>query len=184
MTEVISPDDELVQRSAAGDQDAFRQLVERWQQPLLAFLERMIGDREEARDLGQETFCRVFAQAARYEAGGRFRSWLFSIAGNLARSRLRRRRILHWIRFDPRRHDQSVLQPDAHARVEQAAAQERVREALARLPDRQRQAVLLQRYEQMNYREIAAAMEISVPAVESLLQRAMASLRRDLAGRP
>ncbi len=184
MTEVIPPDDELVRRSAAGDQNAFRQLVERWQQPLLAFLERMVGDREEARDLGQETFYRVFAQAARYEAGGKFRSWLFSIAGNLARSRLRRRRVLRWIHFDPRHHDQPAPQADAHARVEQIAAQQRVREALARLPDRQRQAILLQRYEQMSYREIAAAMEITVPAVESLLQRAMASLRHDLAERP
>ena len=181
---MIFQDDELIQRSAAGDGEAFRELVERWQQPLLAFLERMTGDREEARDLGQETFFRVYAQAARYQPGGRFRSWLFGIAGNLARDRLRRRRVLRWIRFDPRHHDRPAPQLDAHARVERAAAQERVRRALDRLPDRQRQAVLLQRYERMSYREIAVAMEITASAVESLLQRAMASLRRDLVERP
>jgi len=178
--EVIANDDELMRLTARGDEEAFRQLVERWQQPMLAFLERMTGDREEARDLGQEAFYRVFVQASRYRPTGQFRSWLFSVAGNLARSRLRRQKVLRWIRFDARRHDQPSPQANAHEHLERAQRQDQVRRALARLPDRQRQAVLLQRFERMSYQEVAAAMGVTVPAVESLLQRAMASLRAQL----
>jgi len=65
----------------------------------------MLGSVEEAEDLTQETFVRVHGQARRYRASGSFRSWLFRIAGNLARSRLRRRRILRWVNFDPAAHD-------------------------------------------------------------------------------
>ena len=82
-------DDRLMARGGQGDEEAFRLLVTRWERPVFAFLERMLGSREEAQDLGQETFVRVFQQARRYRAAGRFRSWLFRIAGNLARSRLR-----------------------------------------------------------------------------------------------
>jgi RNA polymerase sigma-70 factor, ECF subfamily len=178
--EVIANDDELMRHAAGGDEEAFRRLVERWQQPVLVFLERMTGNREEARDLGQETFYRVFTQATRYQPTGQFRAWLFHIAGNLARSWLRRQRVLRWIQFDPRHHDRPSPQADGHERIERAELQERVRSALARLPDRQRQAVLLQRYEGMNYKEIAAVMGGTIPAVESLLQRAMASLRADI----
>lgn len=179
--EVIANDDELMRLTAGGDEGAFRRLVERWQQPVLAFLERMTGDREEARDLGQEAFYRVFTQAPRYRPAGQFRAWLFSIAGNLARTWLRRRRVLRWISFDVRRHDLPSPGANGHERVEREEGRERVRRALARLPDRQRQAVLLQRFEGMSYQEVAATMGATIPAVESLLQRAMASLRADLA---
>jgi RNA polymerase sigma factor (sigma-70 family) len=173
-------DDGLMARGAAGDHEAFRLLVARWERPVHAFLYRMVGSAEEAQDLGQETFLRVCAGAARYRAEGRFRSWLFRIAGNLARSHLRRRRVLQWLRFDPRQHDREARAPGPERQVERAEACRTLREALARLPHRQRQAVILQHYEGMSYDEIAAAMGTSVSAVHSLLHRGMLGLRREL----
>ncbi|MFH1680144.1 MAG: sigma-70 family RNA polymerase sigma factor [Candidatus Eisenbacteria bacterium] len=175
-------DDDLMERTASGDEGAFRLLVERWERPLFGFLERMLGSREEAEDMTQEAFLRVFAEARSYRPEGRFRSWIFRIAGNLARSRLRRDRVIRWIRLEPLLHDPPDPRERADGRIERDERRRTVRRALAKLPDRQRQAVLLQRYEDLSYREIASAMDTTVPAVESLLQRATAFLRKELAG--
>ena len=177
-------DDELMRRGAEGDEDAFRILVERWERPVFAFLERMTGSREDAQDLGQETFSRMCWEASRYEASGKFRSWLFRIAGNLARSHLRRRKVLEWIRFEPGRHDPVSSEDDrADRALEREETRRAVRSGLAKLPPRQRQAAILKVYEGCSYREIADVMATTVPAVESLLQRAMAALRRDFGRR-
>jgi RNA polymerase sigma-70 factor (ECF subfamily) len=174
-------DDELMARGAQGDEDAFRILVQRWERPVMAFLERMLGSREEAEDLGQETFLRVCRHAPRYRPSGQFRSWLFRIAGNLARSRLRRRRILEWVRFETARHDIAAAEEPPDRQLEREESRRAVRAALAKLPARQRQAVLLRRYDGLSHREIAQALGTTVPAVESLLHRALATLRRELA---
>ncbi len=167
-------------RIAGDDGEAARLLVERWEKPVFAFLERMLGSREDAQDLAQEVFLRVCTTAERYRGEGRFRSWLFRIAGNLARSSLRRRKVLRWIRFEPGMHDRTANDLRADHGMEERERSGLVRIALERLPARQREAVLLRRFEEMSYREIATAMNISIAAVESLLQRAMAALRKDL----
>jgi RNA polymerase sigma-70 factor (ECF subfamily) len=172
-------DDELMARGAAGNDDAFRILVRRWERPVFAFLDRMLGSREEAQDVAQETFLRVCRNAGRYEGNGRFKSWLFRIAGNLARTCLRRRKIVRWIPFDLARHD--LAGEDAADRgVEAGESGAAVRRALSALPERQREAVLLRHFEEMSHRDIAEALETTVSAVESLLHRAMATLRREL----
>lgn len=176
-------DDRLMECTADGDEEAFALLVRRWEQPVHAFLQRMVGDREDARDLGQELFLRVFSQAKRYRAQGQFRSWLFRIAGNLSRSHLRRKRILRWLSFDARTQDPPSRAPGPASNLERQELQAAVQEAILALPARQRQALLLRRYEQMSYEEIAGVMEVSLPAVESLLQRSMKSLRRRLSQR-
>ena len=141
----------------------------------------MTGSLEEAQDLGQETFLRVFRQAERYRPGGRFKSWLFRIAGNLARSRLRRRKIIEWVRFDARAHDLRAMDEPADRRLESDERRRAVREALATLPDRQRQAVVLRRWEEMSVAEIAETLDTTVSAVDSLLHRATVALRHRLA---
>ncbi len=168
-------------RAASGEEGAFRELVERWERPVFGFLYRMTGSTEEALDLRQETFLRVHAQAARYRATGLFRSWLFRIAGNLARSALRRRQVLSWVRFDAVRHDRAAGGESVQDTLERHEREHRVRAALARLPQRQRAAVVLRQDEGLSYREIAAVLDTTESAVESLLTRAIAALRRDLA---
>jgi len=173
-------DDLLMARVAVGDETALRRLVERWEQPLFGFLYQMTGSVEDALDLRQETFLRVYAAAARYRGEGRFRSWLLRIAGNLARGLLRRRRIVRWIRFDPLAHDAPAATPPPDAGVEGEEAARRVREAIARLPVRQREALTLKRFQGLSYREIAEAMGATEAAVESLLIRATAAIRLHL----
>ena len=167
-------------RAAGGDREALRILVERWERPIYAFMLRMVTDPEEAQDLCQEVFVRLYGQIGRYRPAGLFRSWIFRIAGNQARSHLRRQMIVNWVRFHPGLHDRPTRQRGADRRLEDREIRARVRAALKKLPMRQRQAILLRRYEEMTYQEIAAAMDTTVAAVESLLQRAMRALRLDL----
>lgn len=173
-------DDDLMARAAAGDETAFGLLVQRWERPVFAFLARMLGSREEAEDLAQEAFLRAWRNASRYRASGQFKSWLFRIVGNLARSRLRRRKIVRWISFDPVAHDKPTREDTGEQTLERAETRQSVREAIGRLPERQRQALLLKMYDGLSYQEIASTMEVSVPAVESLLHRATTALRKEL----
>jgi RNA polymerase sigma-70 factor (ECF subfamily) len=173
-------DDELMVRGARGDEEALQLLVERWEKPVFAFLERMVGSREEAQDLGQETFLRVCRHAARYKPSGKFKSWLFRIAGNLARSRLRYRKVLQWVRYVPGLHDPLSAEAVADERLQNEHVRESVRAVLAKLPVRQREAIVLRQYEGWSYQEIADTMQITVSAVESLLHRGMAKMRKDL----
>ena len=176
-------DDALMARTAQGEEPAFRLLVQRWESDVRGFLIHMLGSVEEAEDLTQETFVRVYHQATRYRGQGLFRSWLFRIAGNLARSRLRRRKVLRWVHFDPGVHDLADRGPAPDAVLEEREQQVAVRAALAALPDRQREALTLHRFQGLKYREIAAVMGTTVPGVESLIQRALAALRDRLAGK-
>jgi len=165
---------------ANGDESALRALIARWEGPVFAFLERMLGSPDDAQDLGQETFLRLHQHAGRYRPSGQFKSWLFRIVGNLARSRLRRRRIVRWIPFRQELHDRETGTDAPSARIEREETGEWVRSALASLPDRQREAMVLRHYQDMSYREIAATMNTTTSAVEALLARAMSALRSTL----
>jgi RNA polymerase sigma-70 factor (ECF subfamily) len=174
-------DDELMIRGAEGDVYAFELLVGRWERRVFSFLDYMLGSREEAQDVTQEAFIRMCQSAGKYRPSGQFRSWLFRIAGNLARSRLRRRKIIGWVRFDPAAHDLPDRGDRPDQPIEREEARAAVRRAVGKLPARQRQAIVLRQYQGMAYCEIADAMRTTVSAVETLLYRATVSLRRDLA---
>ncbi len=179
-------DDTLMIRTAQGEEAAFRFLVQRWEKKVLAFLIHMLGSVEEAEDLVQDTFVHVFRKAVGYQPQGLFKSWLFRIAGNQARSRLRRRKILRWVRFDNTEHEIPAGETGPWtnsgplADLERAEATAAVRSAVAELPPRQREALVLHRFQGLKYKEVAAAMETTVPGVESLIQRAMGALKADL----
>ncbi len=175
------PDDKLMAQGAAGDEQAFRILVERWERPVFAFMVRMLGSREDAQDLVQETFMRMISAAGNYQASGQFQSWLFRIAGNQARSRLRRRKILRWLPFDHDRDDLPAHDASPLEELERAEIRAEMRRCIAKLPVRQREALLLKQYQGLKYREIAEAMDLSVAAVQMLLHRAMEALRKEYA---
>ena len=183
VTDETWDDDRLMARVSEGEEAAYRLLVSRWQEPVFGFLVHMVSSREDAEDLAQETFLRVFTQAGRYRPEGKFKSWILRIAGNLARSWLRRRQVLRWVRFEPALHDRLAAGDGPERDLEQAEISAVVREAVRKLPWRQRQAVVLKRYQGLSYQEIASALEATVPAVESLLQRAAATLKRELSGK-
>ena len=176
-------DDQLLADYVRGDENALRILVERWERQVFAFLVRMLGSPEEAEDLCQDTFMNVIKAAERYQSEGKFQSWLFRIAGNQARSRLRRRKILRWL---PLANDYDNTPAQEADPLDELTAQENrdiVQDAIARLPERQRQALVLKQYHDLSYQEISEALDASVSSVQMLLHRAMTALRKDLASR-
>jgi len=183
-------DVELMADVATGDTRAFREIVERYQRQVMSTVYRFTGDYYEAEDLTQEVFIRVFKAAKRYKCKAKFKTWLFRIVINLC---------LNYRRDRAKRRSESldapvvtnegevmreVSAPDGDipdVALEEREIRERVRDAIDSLPGNQRVAVILQRFEEMSYKEIADALETSVSAVESLLFRARRNLREKLA---
>ena len=175
-------DDELVGRAGRGDKAAFGQLVARHQRRLMAVTMRSVGSRAAAEDVVQEVFTRAWVKApawqARQEGGGAsYGAWLSRIAVNLCIDGARRQRTTTL--------DDAPDSPDPAADAEEVMlAQERatrIRAAIARLPERQRQAISLSYDGELSNAEGAAAMETSVGAFELLLVRARRALRLSLA---
>ncbi|MFM0476904.1 RNA polymerase sigma factor [Paraburkholderia strydomiana] len=172
------PDAELLEQVGRQDPAAVRTLVARKLPRLLAVATRMLGDRMEAEDVAQEVFVRIWKQATRWREGeAKFDTWIHRVALNLCYDRLRGRR------EDPGDDLPDEVDPAAppDARLEARARGERVREALAALPARQREALVLTYYQEMSNTDAAALMGVTVDALESLLARARRSMRAQLA---
>lgn len=175
----------LMELAGKGDMQAFEQLVERHQNLVVGTIGRMLGSSSDVEDLAQQVFIRVWKSASRYVARAKFTTWLLTITRNLVFNELRRRK----------RHNALPLQVDEEG-AERPLADEQTREpdaalleheldqairaAIAELPETQRMAVVLRRYEQLSYEEIAAVLGQTVPAVKSLLFRARTELRARL----
>ncbi|WP_120345411.1 RNA polymerase sigma factor [Paraburkholderia fungorum] len=173
------PDAELLAGVARQDPAAVRSLVARKLPRLLALATRMLGDRMEAEDVAQEVFVRIWKQAPRWREGeAKVDTWVHRVALNLCYDRLRGRREVPDDDL-PDAVDPAAL-PDAA--LEARAQDERVREALAALPARQREALVLNYYQEMSNIDAAALMGFTVDALESLLARARRNLRAQLAG--
>lgn len=172
------PDADLVARVGKQDPAAVRTLVSRKLPRLLALATRMLGDRMEAEDVAQEAFVRIWKQAPHWKEGeARFDTWIHRVALNLCYDRLRGRR------EDPVADlpDEADPQPMPDMQLEARVRDERVRTALAALPVRQREALVLNYYQELSNIEAAALMGITVDALESLLARARRNLRAQLA---
>lgn len=171
------PDEELLARVAAGDPAAARDLVIRKLPRLLALAARMLGDAREAEDVAQDAFLRVWKQAPKWAPGAaKFDTWLHRVALNLCYDRLRRRREIAVAELPDRADDGPA--PDRGLEAQDAGR--RVSAALATLPDRQREAIVLCHYQELGNIEAAAVMGVSVEALESLLGRGRRALRAAL----
>jgi RNA polymerase sigma factor (sigma-70 family) len=172
------PDQALIARVAAGDAAAIQTLVARKLPRMLALARRMLGDPGEAEDVAQEVFLRVWKQAGAWRpGGGKFDTWMHRVALNLCYDRLRRRR--EQPTADPP--DRPDPAPGADLVMEAAELSVRVEAAVAALPERQREAVVLCHYQELSNIEAAGLMGVSVEALESLLARGRRSLRTGLA---
>jgi RNA polymerase sigma-70 factor (ECF subfamily) len=174
---VDDPDVELVQAIAGGDHLAFKRLVERYQGRLFNFLYRYLRDRQTAEDLTQEVFLKIYQAASRFKPHGRVRTWVFTIAYNLAMNELkrRRRRGVLGVLLGEQWEGVAVKPPDPSERLD---LEETVTRALALLPDNQRAALLLRVRDELSYQEIGEILGVSRASVESLLFRARDRLRR------
>jgi RNA polymerase sigma-70 factor (ECF subfamily) len=175
------PDSELMARVGEKDPAAMRELVARKLPRLLALATRMLGDRSEAEDVAQDAFIRVWKSAGRWQPGAaRLDTWLHRIVLNLTYDRLRRTRP-ETMENPPEQADTALAPDETISRNETS---ERLRQAMARLPVRQREALVLNYYQELSNVEAAATMDISVDALESLLSRARRNLRGMLASPP
>lgn len=175
---VNDPDLELVQRIARRDPAAARALLARHLPKMVALARRMLADPAEAEDVAQEVFVKVCTAAAGWRPGqARFETWMHRVALNLCYDRLRRRKPVA-LDDAPEPVDEAPRPGDGLARAELAAA---VEQALSRLPDRQRAAITLCHYQGLSNIDAAAALEVSVEALESLLSRGRRTLRTLLA---
>ena len=184
------PDVRLMFRVRDDEPGAFQELVEQYQHRLIGVLHHLVGSADEAEDLAQEVFLRVYRARKRYRARSKFSTWLFTIANNLALNRLRSRRRNPVVRLETR--DSGPLGPrpaeqlardranQPSQQVQQRELAEVIRRALDGLNDRQRMAVVLNKFEDMNYAEIAEVMGLTTKAVKSLLSRARLNLRAAL----
>ena len=182
-------------RVRAGDRAAFTELVECHQQRVVGTVARMLGpDAADAEDIGQQAFLRVWKSADRYEPTAKFTTWLYTITRNLVFNEMRRRKHRPTASLDAAPGGESAGGHDtAAARLEdfhapapdadllQAELQQAVADAIAALPEQQRLAMVLRRYEDLPYEEIARVLGLTVPAVKSLLFRARGFLRERLA---
>jgi RNA polymerase sigma-70 factor (ECF subfamily) len=179
-------------RIKAGDHDAFRTLIERHQRAVINVIYRAIGDAWEAEDLAQRVFVQVFRSAQRYQPTAKFTTWLFTITHNaiLNERRRRARRAAESLEAltAPDQPDETGVQlADARAadpsrEAAERELQQKIHAAIQALPEAQRTAVILCRFEGLAYEEIATVLGCSVSAVKSLLHRARLTLKEQLRG--
>lgn len=181
----------LMRRVRDGDDRAFRELVEIHQSAVIGTCARMLGSQNEAEDVAQQVFLRVWKAAPRYEPTARFSTWLFTIVRNLVFNECRRRSRRPTVSLDaPRPGEETSTgasrdMADARAKPADAAAvqaelENAIDRAIAALPEQQRLAMTLRKYQDLPYEEIAEVLATSVPAVKSLLFRARTQLRVSL----
>jgi RNA polymerase sigma-70 factor (ECF subfamily) len=184
------PDIRIMLRVRNDEAGAFEELVERYQHRLVGVMHHLIGNADEAEDLAQEVFLRIYRARKKYHPRAKFSTWLFTIANNLALNVLRRRQRKPVVPLDVRdsgplgpRPAEQLVHDRGHQPVQQLQQHELaavVRQALETLSERQRMAVVLNKFEDMNYAEIAQVMGLTTKAVKSLLSRARTNLREVL----
>ena len=185
---MIDPDAQLMLEVKGGDESAFATLVSRFQDRVLGLAYRYLGDRSSAEDLAQEAFLRVYKARERYEPRAKFSTWLYRIVVNLCLNELRwrkgRKAIALSISTETSSNlniemaDQSV--PDPIHRLENQELAVKIKEIIVGLPENQRIAILLNKYEGLSYQEVAESMDTSVMAVKSLLTRARVKIKERL----
>ena len=180
-------DAELMLRVKEGDGASFSILLEKHRLPVIHFLYRMVQDQGVAEELAQEVFLRVYRSRESYEPTAKFTTWLFRIATHLALNALRdgkHRRAEERLDDDssdlPSR-QVSDQRPSVEQRMLHQARMEEIQRAVAMLPEKQRAAVLMHKYQEMEYSQIAKALNCSESAIKSLLFRAYETLRARLA---
>jgi len=181
----IESDLELMLRVTHGDVESFELLLHRYRVPLLGYFVRMVRDQALAEDLTQEVFLRVYQARERYQPEARFTTWLYRIATNLALNAIRDRRCEPLTFVVPEGQDGQAAplervadrRPTAEQQMLESDRERTIRDAIESLPERQRAAVILHKYQEVDYRQIARVLKVSESAVKSLLFRAYESLR-------
>ncbi len=179
------PDRAMVERAQGGDQDAMSELLQRYRDPVFAFVYRMLNQREAAEDVAQDTFVRVFQRlhTFRFRRDARFSTWLFQLARHAALDELRRRRRRPTAGLEELAHEPRANAPDAGQALIHREMGEALARAVATLPEEQRTALVLTEYHGLEAAEVARVLRCTVRGAESRLFRARQAVREQLARR-
>lgn len=187
MTSDSISDKDLLLDLVNGDMEAFNVIVDRYKNRLLNFVYRFVKDYDVAEDIVQETFLRVFRKRRDYKAIANFSTWIFTIAGNLAKSELRRRKRWRFLSIDATDDDEKSFDiPDPGMRPDRIAAvrilNENVQNSIDRLQTKYKEALILRDIEGMSYQQIAEVIGVPVGTVKSRVNRARLKLQKKLKG--
>jgi len=179
-------DEELLAQSLDGDLSAFEVIVNRYKDRLYNFVLRFVKDKQTAEDIVQDTFLRAYRNRESFQAVAKFSTWIYTIAGNLAKSELRRRKRWRFLSVGVQNEDTGATfelpdtsaTPDAN--TETMLAESRIQEAIARLPDRYREAVILRDIEGLDYDEISQIIGCPLGTVKSRINRGRLRLQEEL----
>lgn len=186
--EQTTADDEdvrLMRLVGNGDTAALEELIERHQTLVLGTVARMLGSNSDVEDIAQQVFVRVWRSASRYIPRAKFTTWLLKITRNLVFNEMRRTKRHAHVSTQPEPGSEEIAVKDETVQAPDAALlerelQEAIEKAIIDLPEAQRMAVVLRRYEDLSYEDIAEVLDSSVPAIKSLLFRARTELRNRL----
>ncbi|MCA9727201.1 MAG: sigma-70 family RNA polymerase sigma factor [Candidatus Eisenbacteria bacterium] len=181
-------DAEIVERCLSGEEEAFRILVQRYERPVYGLIHRMVASDDDARDLTQESFVKVFRSLDQFDPTRNFSSWIFKIASNQTIDYLRKRRVQTIsIHADPENDDRPEIQledsaPGPSGEYAETRRRERLGELVQRLPAHYRVAVELRYSQQRSYEEIAETLDLPLGTVKARLHRAHHQLRAWMEG--
>ena len=175
----------LMRLVGRGETNAFEELIEKHQALVAGTVARMLGSNSDVEDIAQQVFIRVWKSARRYVPRAKFTTWLLKITRNLVFNEMRRTKRRPHIPLQPEQgaenatlRDETNPAPDAS--LLESELQQAIEDAIQQLPETQRMALVLRRYEQLSYEQIAEVLDLSVPAVKSVLFRARTELRSRL----
>lgn len=180
------PDTQLMLRFCQGDDTAFTQLMDRNLTKVVRIIRRFVSHTQDAEDLAQEVFLRIYNARQRYIASAQFDTWLYHIITNLCINHIRDNKRHHVVPIYTQDSDHNIQPLNIQDQNQETPSHiimrlelcEKVKKALLALPPNQRLAVILSKYEGLSYQQIASAMEISLEAVKSLLNRAKMNLKQ------
>ena len=183
------PDNQLMQKAGSGDRTAFKQLVQKHQRTVTGIIYRYTGNHNEVEDLAQDIFLKIYKAANSYVPRAQFKTWLYKVVANHCLNFFRSQKRKPFIssldqslaeEYNPhiQRTEEQQKQPELI--LQQQELHTALKSALSELPERQRMAIILHRFEGLSYKEIATVMGSSLSSVESLIFRAMNNLKEKL----
>lgn len=181
-------DEQLITRFQNDDLAAFDLIVERYQGQLINFVGRLLNDRNTAEDIVQETFLRVYRNKHRYKEIAKFSTWIYTIAGNLARTELRRRKIRNFFSISQRGEGEKDYEiPDADINVEKSVESGLVKDMIMReimeLPVYFREVIILRDIQDLAYEEISQILNVPLGTVKSRVNRGRSQIQKRLKGK-
>jgi RNA polymerase sigma-70 factor, ECF subfamily len=180
-------DEDLIRRFQDGDLYAFDAIVNRYKDQLLNFAYRFLGNIQEAEDVVQETFLRIFRNKHAYRQIAKFSTWVYTIAGNLAKTELRKRKRRKYVYisdmgFDDKDYEIEDVKADTEKEVDSMIKEKYIQKAIDELPARFRQVILLVDVQELPYEEVSAIMQVPLGTIKSRVNRARLKLQGKLRG--